>query len=128
MGAGESDYERAGGALTGRYLTSGTTAITVDFGALSGAPTPRAVARFAAGAAQRGWRYDLYRTKLADKAKPTLAPITIAGAPAGTDADWTPRDALPPGLSLTRQLATHPPRSAERRGGKGGGSNVTSRW
>src|SRR3546814_13368177 len=46
IGAGDADYERAGGALTARYLTSGTTALTVDFGALSGAPTPRAVARF----------------------------------------------------------------------------------
>src|SRR3546814_12903071 len=99
IGAGDADYERAGGALTARYLTSGTTAITVDFGALSGAPTPRAVARFAAGAAQRGWRSDLYRPKLADKAKPTLAPITIASAPAGTDAEGRPRPPTTPGLA-----------------------------
>ncbi|MCM8731380.1 leucyl aminopeptidase [Hephaestia sp. GCM10023244] len=108
VGSGEADYERAGGALTARYLTSGTTALTVDFNALPAAASPRAVARFAAGAAQRGWRYDVYRTKLADKAKPTLATLTIAGAPAGTDAEWAPRDALTQGLALTRELVTEP--------------------
>ncbi|HVI98648.1 MAG TPA: leucyl aminopeptidase [Sphingomonas sp.] len=108
IGSGEGDYERAGGALTARYLTSGTTSIAVDFGALPGAPAARGVARFAAGAAQRGWRYDVYRTRLADKAKPTLATVTIAGAPAGTDTEWAPRDALTQGLSLTRELVTEP--------------------
>ncbi len=32
VGSGsEADYERAGGALTARFLTSGVTAVTVDF-------------------------------------------------------------------------------------------------
>ena len=108
VGSGEPDYERAGGALTARYLSSGVRSIAVDFSALSGAPTPRAVARFAAGAAQRGWRYDVYRTKLPEKSKPTLKTVTIVAAPAGTDAEWAKRDALTQGLALTRELVTEP--------------------
>ncbi len=108
IGGSEPDYERAGGALTARYLASGATSVAVDFSALPGAPTPRAVARFAAGAAQRSWRYDVYRTRLPEKSKPTLKSMTIAGAPAGTDAEWTRRDALTQGLALTRELVTEP--------------------
>ena len=48
---GEGDYERAGGALAARYLTSGVTAIAVDFASLGGEPGSRAVARFAAAEA-----------------------------------------------------------------------------
>ncbi len=67
----ESDYERAGGALTARLLTSGVQAVAVDFAGTSARP-PKAAARFAGGAAQRGWRHDVYRTKLPEKSKPTL--------------------------------------------------------
>ena len=71
---GEADWEKAGGALTARLLTSGVTEASVDLSALAGAPTAKAVARFAATADQRAWRWDVYRTKLADKAKPTPDP------------------------------------------------------
>ncbi|UVO49207.1 leucyl aminopeptidase [Sphingomonas sp. SUN019] len=109
LGVGTGDdaaYERAGGALTARLLTSGATVVTVD---LSGADaSPIAAARLAAGAAQRAWRYDVYRTKLADNAKPTLESVTIVGAPDGTDAAWAARGAVTHGLSLTRTLVTLP--------------------
>jgi leucyl aminopeptidase len=60
LGAGsEEDYERAGGALAAKLLASGVKALTVDFGALPGKPAAKSVARFAAGAAQRAWRYDV---------------------------------------------------------------------
>ncbi|HEU4960066.1 MAG TPA: leucyl aminopeptidase [Sphingomonas sp.] len=109
LGAGgEEDYERAGGALTARLLTSGVTALTVDFAALATAPAAKSVARFAAGAAQRAWRYDVYRTRLTEKQKPTLAAITIAGAPDGAEAAWAAFDAVTQGLALTRELVTEP--------------------
>ncbi|MFZ5795195.1 MAG: M17 family peptidase N-terminal domain-containing protein, partial [Pseudomonadota bacterium] len=47
--AGEAEYERAGGALTARLLTSGVRTVSVDFG--SAGATPKAAARFAAAAA-----------------------------------------------------------------------------
>jgi leucyl aminopeptidase len=111
LGAGsgsESDYERAGGALTARLLTSGVENVAVDFGGIA-APTPKAVARFAAGAVQRGWRHDIYRTKLADKAKPTLQSIVLLNAPEGSEAAWSPQKAVTEGLDLTRTLVTEPP-------------------
>jgi leucyl aminopeptidase len=111
LGAGsgsESDYERAGGALTARLLTSGVESVAVDFGGIT-APTPNAVARFAAGAVQRGWRHDIYRTKLADKAKPTLRSIVLLNTPEGSEAAWSPQKAVTAGLDLTRTLVTEPP-------------------
>ncbi|MFM9829278.1 MAG: leucyl aminopeptidase [Sphingomonas sp.] len=108
-GGSEADYERAGGALTARFLTSGVQAIAVDFGALSGSPTPNAVARLAAGAVQRGWRIDVYRTKLPERARPTLSAITLVGAPDGSAAAWAALDAVTQGLALTRTLVAEPP-------------------
>nr|WP_230769915.1 leucyl aminopeptidase [Sphingomonas sp. Leaf4] len=101
--------EKAGGALTGRFLLSGLTELTVDFGALATAPDAAGVARFAATAAQRGWRQDGYRTKLPERSKPTLTTITIVGAPDGIDDAFVAADAITQGLNLTRTLVTDPP-------------------
>ena len=110
VGAGDDqDYERAGGALTAKLLTSGTTAVTTDFTALGAAPLPQAVARFAAAAVARGWRLDTYRTRLPEKQKATLAQLTIAGAPAGSDAAWATQAAVNDGRALARTLVTEPP-------------------
>ncbi|MBX3593293.1 leucyl aminopeptidase [Sphingomonas sp.] len=108
-GGGEADYERAGGALTARFLTSGVDRIVVDFASLGGAPTARAAARLAAAAVQRGWRIDSYRTKLTDKQKPTLVELTLANVPDGTEASWHDHAALNAGLGLTRTLVSEPP-------------------
>ena len=108
LGVGEGDdagYERAGGALTARLLTSGVPTVAVD---LSGS-SATAAARFAAGAVQRAWRYDVYRTKLSDDAKPSLKDITIVGAPEDTEAAWAVRDAVNQGIALTKTLGTLPP-------------------
>ncbi|WP_277968259.1 leucyl aminopeptidase [Sphingomonas echinoides] len=104
---GEMDFEKAGGALTGRLLTSGVTQVSVDF-AGAGA-TGKAAARFAGAAAQRSWRHDIYRTKLPEKSKPTLTSIVLHNAPDGTDAAWAPQKALTEGLELTRTLVAEPP-------------------
>lgn len=110
VGAGsEVDYERAGGALTARFLTSGVTSIAVDFASLGGTPTARAVARFAAAAVQRGWRHDVYRTRLTDKQKPTLDEIVLAGAGEGSEAAYAEQAAVTDGLDLTRGLVSDPP-------------------
>ncbi|OYY90876.1 MAG: leucyl aminopeptidase [Sphingomonas sp. 28-66-16] len=108
-GGGETDYERAGGALTAKLLTSGVEAVTVDFAGLGGVPTARSVARFAAAAVQRGWRIDTYRTKLPEKSKPTLRTITLAGAPDGAESSWHVQEAVTKGLALTRMLVSEPP-------------------
>ena len=110
VGAGsEADYERAGGALTARFLTSGVTAITVDFASLGGAPSARAAARLAGAAVQRGWRHDVYRTRLTDKQKPTLKDIVLVGAGEGGEAAYKDQAALTDGLDLARGLVSDPP-------------------
>ncbi|MEH3048064.1 leucyl aminopeptidase [Sphingomonas adhaesiva] len=102
VGAGDdAAFERAGGVLTARLLTSGTTAAVAD---LSGVEAIGA-ARFAAGAAQRAWRFDEYRTKLPEKQKPTLATLTVVG----DDSAYAPRAAVTDGLALARTLAALPP-------------------
>ncbi|HWK35018.1 leucyl aminopeptidase, partial [Sphingomonas sp.] len=109
IGAGnEPDWEKAGGAVTARYLVGGTTRVSVDFASLESTPTAKAAARFAAAAAQRGWRHDVYRTKLTDKQRPSLTDIALVHAPAGTDAAWATQDAVTEGLTLTRTLVAEP--------------------
>lgn len=110
VGSGsEADYERAGGALTARFLTSGVTSIVVDFASLGSQPSSRAVARFTGAAVQRGWRFDEYRTKLADKQKPTLDGLVLVNAPNGSEAAWSEALAVTGGLELTRTLVSEPP-------------------
>ncbi len=105
----EADYEKAGGALTARFLVSGTAHVAVDFAGVGGQPTAKAVARFAAAAAQRSWRIDTYRTNLKDKQKPTLTTITLVNTPADAQGAWAGQDAVTQGLALTRTLVSQPP-------------------
>ncbi|MES2338598.1 MAG: leucyl aminopeptidase [Pseudomonadota bacterium] len=110
VGAGaDRDWDKAGGALTARYLVGGTTQVAVDFASLDTPPTAQAIAGFAATAVQRAWRYDVYRTKLATKQKPTLETLTLVNAPADTDASWAGHDAVTQGMDLTRTLVAEPP-------------------
>lgn len=107
-GANEPDCERAGGAIVSRFLASGVTSLTVDFSALAAAPAAKATARFAAGAAQKSWRYDVYRTTQSERSKPTLETVTIVAAPDGTEAAWGEFDAVTKGMELTRMLVSEP--------------------
>ena len=66
-------YERVGGALTARLLTSGETRLVIDLAGLE--LSARDAARLAFGAAARSWRHDVYRTKLGRKQKPTLEEV-----------------------------------------------------
>ena len=101
----EALFEKAGGALTARLLTSGEKRLVID---LSGAGLDgEAAARMAFGAAARGWRFDQYRTKLAVKQKPTLEEVVIVGAVGGEEA-WTRRSALIDGMAFTRELVAEP--------------------
>ena len=110
VGAGsEHDHERAGGALTARMLSAGVPEIVVDVAHAAGATAaPAAIARFAGATVQRSWRYDIYRTKLPERARPTLKTVTVVNAPAGIEPAWARQQALTAGLSLTRELVTEP--------------------
>jgi leucyl aminopeptidase len=103
VGKGEpADYEKAGGALAARLLTSGTETLVAE---LNGA-SPEAAARFAGGAAQRAWRIDTYRTKLPPKQRPTLKELVLVGA---DGAAWERQKAVVEGVALTRELVSEPP-------------------
>jgi leucyl aminopeptidase len=99
-------YERVGGALTARLLTSGETRLVIDLSGLG--LDGMAAARIAFGAAARSWRFDLYRTKLSRKQKPTLEEVMIVGAGEGAEEAWAGKAALLEGLSFTRELVTEP--------------------
>ena len=97
-------HERVGGALTAKLLTSGETNLVVDARGLDAG----AACRLAFGAAARSWRYDLYRTKLGRKQKPSLEEIVLFGAGEGAEAAWADYAAMLDGLDLTRTLVTEP--------------------
>ena len=99
-------FEKVGGALTAKLLTSGETRLVVD---LTDLDLPGdAAARIAFGAAARAWRFDIYRTKLPAKARPTLEEVVIVGGGEGSEGEWQRRSALFEGISLTRELVTEP--------------------
>ena len=102
----EMSWERAGGALTARLLLSGEKKLVVD---LSGAgASGEEAARLAFGAQLRGWRHDVYRTKLTDKQKPTLDEIVIVGGGAAALTAWEHCAALAEGVMFTRTLVAEP--------------------
>lgn len=107
-GGSDADFERAGGAIAAKYLTSGMTSVTIDFSALTTAPSARAAALTIAGAVQRAWRIDTYRTKLTERQKPSLTELVIFGAPAGTEAAWESEQAVSEGVAFTRTLVAEP--------------------
>ncbi|MFM5950843.1 MAG: leucyl aminopeptidase [Novosphingobium sp.] len=98
--------ERAGAAITAKYLASGESALTIDFtGTRLSAGD---VASVLLGARLRGWRYDNYRTKLPEDQKVSLQAIKVAGAPEGSEAAWAVEAALADGIEFTRELVTEP--------------------
>ena len=109
LGAKRDDdavFEKAGGALTARLLTSGETTLVID---LTGAKIDgEGAARIAFGAAARAWRYDIYRTKLSKKSQPTLTEIVVVGGGADAAAKWAHKSALLDGVSFARGLVTEP--------------------
>lgn len=98
--------ERAGAALTAKFLASGETALTIDL-AGSGLAAADAAA-FLLGARLRGWRHDVYRTRMPEDQKATLKAIRVANAPAGAEVAWEAEAALAQGVEFTRELVTEP--------------------
>jgi leucyl aminopeptidase len=112
-GAGEADaadrranLERAGAALTAKYLASGETVMVVDL-ANAGLSADDAAAVLL-GLRLRGWRHDKYRTRLAADKRPSLTTVHVTGAPEGTAAAWEREWALAKGVEFTRGLVTEP--------------------
>lgn len=98
--------ERAGAALSARYLTSGEAALALDLS--TAALDPAGVAALLLGARLRAWRLDTYRTMLKDEHKRSLQAIVVVGAPAGSEAEWARESAVAEGVEFTRELVTEP--------------------
>ncbi|MHA6723069.1 leucyl aminopeptidase [Sphingomonas sp. RS2018] len=108
VGAGaDEDWEKAGGALTARYLVGGPASLTVQLDDTN--VGIHAVGRFAAALLQRSWRYDALRTKLTEKQKPSLHTVTITGASDEAREGWNAYAAVTAGMELTRGLVADPP-------------------
>jgi leucyl aminopeptidase len=104
-GAGDDNAgERAGSALAARLLISGETRLVVDAAGLDAATA----ARLAFAASARSWRYDLYRTKLPRKQKPTLEEIVVVADDDGARDAFAREAAVLAGLDLTRSLVSEP--------------------
>ncbi|WP_126173662.1 leucyl aminopeptidase [Altericroceibacterium xinjiangense] len=101
-----ASLEKAGAALTAKYLTSGEDALALD---LTGANLqPEDVASLLLGLRLRGWRHDAYRTRLTDEQKISLKQITVIGAPEGSEQVWATEQAVAAGVEFTRTLVAEP--------------------
>ncbi|MCR2833261.1 leucyl aminopeptidase [Parerythrobacter lacustris] len=101
-----ANCEKAGAAITARFLTSGATGVLLDL-TDSGLDATQACAVLL-GLRLRAWRYDVHRTKMKDEEKITLASATVIGAPDGTAAEWADNAALAEGVEFTRELVAEP--------------------
>ena len=110
LGAGDKAdaavFEKIGGAIVAKLMTSGATDVTVDMTGIDGIALPlaSAAARLAHGATLRAYRFDKYRTTMKAKQKPTLTALTIVGA----DAAEPGLAAIAAGVALTRDLVSEP--------------------
>jgi len=104
----KNDFERAGAALVAKLLVSGEKSVVVDISAVAGDKPAEAAVALAFGAVLRGWRHDVYRTKLEAKQRPSLEEIVIVGGGAGAAALWAEREAVAEGVMFTRTLIAEP--------------------
>jgi leucyl aminopeptidase len=102
--------ERAGGALVARLLTSGETSLVVDASAVEAGRRAAFAAALAQAACLRSWRFDLYRTRMPAKSKPSLSAIemVVGDQLAAAEQTWAPLAAVNEGVAFTRTLVTEP--------------------
>ena len=112
VGSGEAGadrrerLEKAGAALTAKFLTSGEKSVALDLSHAGLSATEAASVLL--GARLRAWRLVTYRTTLKDEQKRSLEEIVVAGAPDGTEAAWATEAAVAEGVEFTRELVTEP--------------------
>ena len=100
------NLERAGAALTAKYLVSGETEMALDLGHAALSADEAAAVLLAMRL--RAWRHDTYRTKLADDKKVTLSTVNVVNAPEGTQGAWNDAEAVAKGAEFTRKLIAEP--------------------
>ncbi len=98
--------EKAGAALAAKYQSTGDEELVLDLSQTT-LSAEEAVAVLL-GLRLRNWRFDLYRTKMKDEQKITLARIVVVGAPEGAEAAWEDAAHVAKGVEFTRELITEP--------------------
>ena len=111
VGAGNADaeerrasLEKAGGALAGKYRTSGATQLLLDADGL----TAGELASVLLALRLRLWKQDSYRTTLKDEEKASLEEVLVVSAADGAQAAWDDATAIAEGVEFTRELVTEP--------------------
>lgn len=111
VGAGNADaedrrasLEKAGGALAGKYRTSGATQLLLDADGL----TAGELASVLLALRLRLWKQDSYRTTLKDEEKASLEEVLVMSAAEGAQAAWDDATAIAEGVEFTRELVTEP--------------------
>ncbi|MBW8744898.1 MAG: leucyl aminopeptidase [Sphingomonas sp.] len=101
--------EKAGSALVAKLLTT-ETSLVVDVTGVERDQRAAFAAKLAQAAMLRSWRYDIYRTKLPEKQKPSLAgvEIVVGDALAAAEEAFAPLKAVAEGAAFTRVLVTEP--------------------
>jgi leucyl aminopeptidase len=100
------NVEKAGAALTAKYLISGETEMVLDLGHAD--LSADEAAGVLLGLRLRAWRHDVYRTKLGADKRPSLAKVHVVGAPAGAEDAWQREAAIAAGVEFTRKLVAEP--------------------
>jgi leucyl aminopeptidase len=115
VGAGDEDkrdahvWEKVGGALAAKLLTSGVKRLLIDLSALGDSPEAAdAAARIALGAWLRAYRFEKYQTKLPEKKRASLDEIAVVSRGPGAEHRFEPLLAVARGVALTRDLVTEP--------------------
>ena len=98
------NLERAGAALSAKFLSAGIDTLGLDATGLSAS----ALASVLLGLRLRVWRWDAYRTTMKDEQKVHLKKVVVFGAADGAQEAWTRAEALAEGIELTRELVSEP--------------------
>lgn len=103
----ESVLEKAAAAVVAKLLTGGETAVTLRLDGETGA---EGAARAALGVRLAAYRFDQYRTKLAEDKRPSLSTVSIAvDDAAAAKSAWKNWVSVAEGVDLARELLNQPP-------------------
>ena len=101
-----NNLEKAGGALAAKYMTSGETAIAIDFS--DSGLDAQGAASLLLGLRLRSWRHDAYRTTMKEEQKISLKSVTAVGGPEGIENAWVDAEAVAEGVEFTKDLVAEP--------------------
>lgn len=107
--ADETRFELLGGALAGRFVASGESALAISIDDVGKTTQADAASALATGLALRAYRFDRYRTKEPATKKPSLVKASVlTGDARGAGARYALAEAVNEGVFFTRDLVSEP--------------------